>query len=179
MKQPVPSDNKRHTPDPCSGPIIVPSLRPPKPELLNSSGNRNINQCFSHEKGWSSPQCLSRQLCPRKVRCNPPWIAWREGYGGSAAAVSAKRERGAAAASVVDKSPPQALTSNPLPPHVDLSLLYPPLASNDANPPVLSNLSSSYPTYPPLLLLPCLSGGCADQKKLTKTKKRYSRLSGG
>ncbi len=176
----MPSDNKCHVPDPCPGPIIFPSLRPPKPELLNSGGNRNVNHpCLSREKGWPSPQCLSWQLCLRKVRCNPPWIAWREGYGGSAAAMSAKRERRAAAASVVDESPPQALTSNPLPPHVNLSLLYPPLASNDADPPVLSNLSSLYPPYPPPLPLLCLSGGCTDQKIMTKTKKRYSHLSGG
>ncbi len=84
MKQPVPSDNKCHAPDPCPGSIIVPSLRPPKPEVLNSGGNRNVNHpCLSCEKGWPSPQCLSRQLCPRKVRCNPPWIAWCKGYGGS------------------------------------------------------------------------------------------------
>ena len=118
------SDNKCHVPDPCPGPIIFPSLCPPKPELLNSGGNRNVNHpCLSCEKGWPSPQCLSRQLCLRKVQCNPPWITWCKGYGGSAAAMSAKREHGAAAASVVDESPLQALTSNPLPPHVSFNFL--------------------------------------------------------
>ncbi len=175
----MPSDNKYHAPDPCPGPIIVPSLRPPKPELLNSGGNRNVNHpCLSCQKGWPSPQCLSWQLCPRKVQCNPPWIAWRKGYGGSAAAVSSKCKRGAAAASVMDEYPPQALTSNPLPPHFDLSLLYPPLASNDANPPVSSNLLSLYPMYPLPLPSPCLFGGCAHQKIMTRTNKRYSHLSG-